>query len=336
MGKGIITLNKERGIRLTPYIVTHEKKMTFLLCPGGGYTNCEEAESAPVATVFNQLGYNAFILQYSVGKHYKWPYPLEDFDAAMEYMIQHASEYHVDTEHIVAAGFSAGGHVVSVAASIAKIKPFAAILCYGLTSLETLAFCAPDAPDACSLVNHGTVPCFLASSRTDWIVPVTDTTNLITAFQKHFVDYEAHIYGYALHGFSVGESAGAVGPLFCSRVGNWVKDSLEWLDELMSGRYKSIKECAAYNDLYATAYSTMNSCRALFSNKAAAKIVKHKFPIQYMIYTAASKKVGSFTDTVSMRQILELVKTDAEVILKMDTELQKIPFTSVLEEGENV
>lgn len=326
MGRKTVILNKEREVRLTPYIVTKEKKPTFLLCPGGGYTNCEESESAPVAKVFNELGYNAFILQYSVGKHYKWPYPLEDFDAAMEWMDSHAEEFAIDMEHIVAAGFSAGGHVVSAAASAAKRKPFAAILCYGLTSRETLDFCAPDAPDACELVNRDTVPCFLASSRTDWIVPITDTTKLIEAFQKNYVDYEAHIYGYSLHGFSVGESVGAKGPLFCSRVGNWVKDSLEWLDELVSGRYKSIKECAAYNDAYGTRYSTMNSCKKLFANKEAAKILKFKFPVQYMIYTAASKKVGAFTETVSLRQILELLKTDEKTLRKMDEELAKLTY----------
>ncbi len=330
--KETIALNKTRGIRLTPYIVTKEKKMTFLLCPGGGYTNCDESESAPVARVFNELGYNAFILQYSVGKHYKWPYPLEDFDAAMDYMISHAEEYAVDTKYIVAAGFSAGGHVVSVAASIAKQKPFAAILCYGLTSKETLAFCAPDAPDSCDLVNKDTIPCFLASSRTDWIVPITDTTKLIEAFQKNYVDYESHIYGYSLHGFSVGESTGATGPLFCSRVGNWVKDCLEWLEELMTGRYKSIKEGAAYNDLHCKEYSTMNSCSAIFTNKETAKIVKYKFPVQYMIYVAASKNVGKFTDTISLRQVLELLKTDQKTIAKIDKELSRISFIRELEE----
>lgn len=332
MGKAII-LNKDRNVRLTPYIVTEERKVTFLLCPGGGYTNCDESESLPVAQRFNQLGYNAFILQYSVGKHYKWPYPLEDFDAAMEYMAEHAKEYHIDEKHVAAVGFSAGGHVVSVAASAAKKKPFAAVICYGLTSRETLAFCAPDAPDACELVNSETCPCFLASARNDWIVPITDTTKLITAMQENFVDYEAHIYGYSLHGFSVGESAGAVGPLFCSRVGNWVKDSLEWLEELADGRYRSIRECAAYNDRYAKCFSTMNSCRVLFSNQETAKMIKRKFPVQYVIYTATSKKVGAFIETVSLRQVLELLKTDSKVIEKMDRELSKIPFEGAGGEG---
>ena len=320
-----VVLEKTRGVRLTPYIVTKEKKVTFLLCPGGGYNNCEESESEPVAKMYNEMGYNAFILQYSVGKHYKWPFPLEDFEKAMEYMHSHAKEYAIDTDKIVAVGFSAGGHVVGAAGSAAKRKPFATILCYGLVSRETLDFCAPDAPDVCDLVNIDTAPCFLASSRNDWIVPITNTTKLLDAFEKNYVDYEAHIYGYSLHGFSIGEAVGAKGDLFCSRVGNWVKDSMEWLDELDSGKYKSIREFAGYNDLYNENYSSMNSCRELFKNPQTARIIKSKFPVQYMIYAAVSKKIGVFTEEITLRQMLELLKTNQETIQKMDTALSRIP-----------
>lgn len=173
-----IILDKKRGVELTPHIVTDEKKLTFLIVPGGAYRSCDPKEGDPVVKKFNELGYNAFVLRYSVGKNYKWPYPLEDFDSAMRYMKDNADDLHVDTEHIVAAGFSAGGHVVACAASAAKYKPFAAVLCYALISSKTLAFCAPDAPDASSLVNDDTRPCFIATGRNDWIVPVFNTTDL--------------------------------------------------------------------------------------------------------------------------------------------------------------
>lgn len=321
-----IVLNKERDVTLSSYIVTKEKKATFLIAPGGAYANCDESEGKPVAKAFNDLGYNAFILRYSVGKHYKWPYPLEDFDRAMEYLADHADEYHVDTDCIVATGFSAGGHLVAVAASMAEHKPFAAILCYGLSSSETLEFCAPDAPDASDVVNKDTRPCFLASSRNDWIVPIRNTTKLMDAFERNYVDYEAHIYGYALHGFSVGEGSGAVGPLFCSRVGNWVKDSIQWIDELSSGRYMSVRECASYNDIHANYLSTMNSCKLIFENEAAHRAIKSRFPIQYLIYSEATKKIGAFMDTVSLRNLFQLLKVSEKTIEKIDEALSAFPI----------
>jgi len=321
-----IVLNKERDVTLTAYIAASEKKVAFLIAPGGAYANCDESEGKPVAKRFNDLGYNAFILRYSVGKHYKWPYPLEDFDRAMEYLSGHADEFHVDAAHIVAAGFSAGGHLVAMAASMATHKPFAAILCYGLTERETLEFCAPDAPDASDVVNADTRPCFLASSRNDWIVPIRNTTKLMDAFERNYIDYEAHIYGYALHGFSVGEGSGAVGPLFCSRVGNWVEDSLKWIDELASGRYMSIRECASYNDKYAKALSTMNSCKLIFQNEAAHKAIKNRFPVQYLMYTEAQKKIGAFMNTVSLRNLFELLKVSEKTIAKIDAALSAFPI----------
>lgn len=326
MKEKTIILNKGRDVTLTPYIATQDKKVSFLICPGGAYRNCDESEGKPVAKAFNELGYNAFILRYSVGKHYRWPYPLEDFDQAMEHLLAHASDYAVDPEHIVAAGFSAGGHVVSTAGSLAKHKPFAVISCYGLSDKETLAFCAPDAPDAAEVVNADTRPHFLASSRNDWIVPIFNTTRLIDAFQQHYTDYESHIYGYALHGFSVGEAAGAAGPLFCSRVGDWVKDSLTWLDELISGRYRSIRECAQYQDTNALCFSTMNSCKLICETPEAIRIIKRKFPAQFLLFTAAKKQIGDFMDTVSMKNLFELVKVDAGTLAKMDAALSAIPI----------
>ncbi len=321
-----VILNKNRDVTLTPYLVTTDKKITFLIAPGGAYVTCDESESAPVAELFNHLGYNAFILRYSVGRNYQWPYPLEDFDQAMEYLISHSEELHVDTEHIAAVGFSAGGHVVAVAASLAKHKPFAAIICYGLTARETLQFCAPDAPDASEVVNADTRPCFLASSRNDWIVPIFNTTRLIEAFERHYIDYEAHIYGYALHGFSVGEKAGAKGPLFCSRVGNWVKDGLEWLDELASGRYISIRQCAQYNDTHARYFSTMNSCRLISENEEVMQLLRRKFPAEYLIYTEARKQIGAFLDTVSLRNVLQFAKVSDHTIQKIDEALSAFPI----------
>ncbi len=323
MSKKTIILNKERDVTLSPYIVTKEKKTTFLVCPGGAYKNCDESEAKPVAKKFNKLGYNVFVLRYSVGKNYKWPYPLEDFDSAMDYLYSHADEYNIDTRYIVAMGFSAGGHVVSVAASAAKKKPFAAVLLYGLAIDETLKFCAPDAPDASTLVSPDTCPCFLATGRNDWIVPVNNTLRLLEAFQNNFVDYESHIYAYALHGFSVGSEAHAKGPLYCSRIDHWANDCLNFIIELKTGRYKTIKECAEYNDKFSHTLSSMNSCAVLEKTPGALKALKDNHKFHYMIYTVAKKQIGDFMNTVSLRNLLELLKVKEKSIKKIDKTLSQ-------------
>ena len=318
-----IILNSTRDVTITPYPVKCLGAFTFLIAPGGGYNNCEEAESAPVARHFNKLGYNAFVFRYSVGQHKDWPHPLEDFDLAMEWLQTHAQEYRVDPTRIVAIGFSAGGHVIAAAASKAVRKPFAAILCYGLIDRETLAYCNPSAPDASELVNADTCPCFLASSRNDWIVPVTNTTKLIAAFEKHYIDYEAHIYGYAMHGFSIGKAQHGNNPVFCSRVGDWVEDSLSWLRELSEGRYISIRESAAYQDAHTETLSVLTSCRLLEQNRDALSMLKKRFPAQYLIYTLARKKIGAFMDTVSLKNLYTLMRVKAGTIEKIDEALRR-------------
>ena len=321
MKEKTVILNKERNVVLTCFPIG-QNKPAVLICPGGGYNECSVSEGKPVAEKFNSLGFNAFVLCYSVGKNYKWPYPLEDFENAMAYIKANGKQFSVDTEHIVAAGFSAGGHLVSYAASKAENKPYAAIILYGAAKAQTINYTAPDAPDAVEAVNLYTCPCFLAASRNDWIVPVNNTLEYIEALNKNYIDYELHIYGYSMHGFSIGEEVGAKPPLFCSRVGDWVEESVSWINDLISGRYISIRESSEYNDKYSKTLSSKNSCKIIFENPQAKKLFKKKFLPQYLLYEATKKKVGSFVDGVSLKNVLSFLKVKDETFKKIDEALK--------------
>ena len=321
MKEKTVILNKERNVVLTCFPVG-QNKPAVLICPGGGYNECSVSEGKPVAEKFNSLGFNAFVLCYSVGKNYKWPYPLEDFENAMAYIKANGKQFSVDTEHIVAAGFSAGGHLVSYAASKAENKPYAAIILYGAAKAQTINYTAPDAPDAVEAVNLYTCPCFLAASRNDWIVPVNNTLEYIEALNKNYIDYELHIYGYSMHGFSIGEEVGAKPPLFCSRVGDWVEESVSWINDLISGRYISIRENSEYNDKYSKTLSSKNSCKIIFENPQAKNLFKKKFLPQYLLYEATKKKVGSFVDGVSLKNVLSFLKVKDETFKKIDEALK--------------
>lgn len=323
MKEKTVILNKERNVVLTCFLVG-QNKPAVLICPGGGYNECSVSEGKPVAEKFNSLGFNAFVLCYSVGKNYKWPYPFEDFENAMAYIKANGKQFSVDTEHIVAAGFSAGGHLVSYAASKAENKPYAAIILYGAAKAQTINYTAPDAPDAVEAVNLYTCPCFLAASRNDWIVPVNNTLEYIEALNKNYIDYELHIYGYSMHGFSIGEEVGAKPPLFCSRVEDWVEESVSWINDLISGRYISIRESSEYNDKYSKTLSSKNSCKIIFENPQAKKLFKKKFLPQYLLYEATKKKVGSFVDGVSLKNVLSFLKVKDETFKKIDEALKSI------------
>ena len=321
MKEKTVILCKERNVVLTCFPIG-QNKPAVLICPGGGYNECSVSEGKPVAEKFNSLGFNAFVLCYSVGKNYKWPYPLEDFENAMAYIKANGKQFSVDTEHIVAAGFSAGGHLVSYAASKAENKPYAAIILYGAAKAQTINYTAPDAPDAVEAVNLYTCPCFLAASRNDWIVPVNNTLEYVEALNKNYIDYELHIYGYSMHGFSIGEEVGAKPPLFCSRVGDWVEESVSWINDLISGRYISIRESSEYNDKYSKTLSSKNSCKIIFENSQAKNLFKKKFLPQYLLSEATKKKVGSFVDGVSLKNVLSFLKVKDETFKKIDEALK--------------
>ena len=314
-----VYLNKERNVFLSPYIVTKKETPCILLMPGGAYGNCEESESRPAAEFFNNLGYNCFVLCYSVGKHYKWPYPLEDYEQAVTFLKNNKEYYHIDTEHLAVIGFSAGGHLSSAAATLSKQKPFAAAICYGVTDYDTLKFCAPDAPETWKAVDADTCPCFLAYSRNDWIVPSHNAHKFMDALEENFIDYEAHIYGYSMHGFGVGQEAGT--PRFCACCGDWANEFVHWFSDLISGTYTRIRENCDYVDTHSEVMSSGNSCAVIYSNKEAERIIRKHFTIWYIAYRFVKKSKPDYIATASMRNIMQLLKCNPDTIKKMDEEL---------------
>ena len=114
-----------------------------LILPGGGYGDvCSLVEGFSTATRFNELGFNAVIGQYHVGKRAHYPAPQEDVAAILSFVFSHAEEWQVDTQNYAVCGFSAGGHVAGCWGA-AKLgyekyglpKPAALFLCYPVLTM---------------------------------------------------------------------------------------------------------------------------------------------------------------------------------------------------------
>lgn len=104
-----------------------ELRPCILICPGGGYAICSEQEAEPIALKFLELGFNVFILTYSVAPN-RFPTQLLEVAAIM--------------------GFSAGGHLAAhyatmydckkVRAQFPKSKAInASILCYPVITADS-------------------------------------------------------------------------------------------------------------------------------------------------------------------------------------------------------
>lgn len=278
-----IILNKDRNVTLTCYIQDGNlNRPAMIVIPGGAYAWCSDREADPVAQVYLQAGYHAFILRYSVKEHATWPNPLNDYDAAMAYIRAHGKEWHIYEDKIAVIGFSAGGHLAAAAATMAKHRPNAAILGYAVAGKDAKA-CLPSAPDTTQYVDKETCPCFIFSSRTDDVVAIQNSLQLMMALEKHHIAFESHIYAYGPHGFSTTVSSIQDRDThMCNRIKNWTSDSIEWLKDVF-GDFKSgtmtTPTCERYSCKDYEEYLSLDcTIGHLFENEEAREILKPLMP----------------------------------------------------------
>lgn len=233
-----IELNPARNVTLTAYLQPTDgefrrvaRRPAVLVLPGGGYTMCSDREADSVALAYLKAGFQAFVLRYSVGEHAVWPNPLDDYEQAMTLIRSQAGEWGVYPDKIAVVGFSAGGHLAGVAATSAHERPNAAVLGYAaLGGCGTPA--NTGAPAVTPAIDDLTPPCFVFASVSDTLVPVQNSIEFIGALADAGISFESHLYAFAPHGFSTAEPALEDPSDMCSRVPNWVGDSIAWLADV--------------------------------------------------------------------------------------------------------
>ena len=65
----------------SPELPNFEKRPAMLVIPGGGYNFCSDREGEPVALAFMAMGFNAFVLRYSIKENAAFPAPLAAWPA---------------------------------------------------------------------------------------------------------------------------------------------------------------------------------------------------------------------------------------------------------------
>lgn len=324
MHQEMIVLNGERNVTLTAYVQAVGGKFDYipkrpavLVLPGGGYQYCSQREADPVAFAYLKAGYQTFVLNYSVAQHSLWPNPLRDVEQALE-LIRTREDWNVYPDKVAVIGFSAGGHLAAAAATMAKERPNAAILGYPVTGLDVTG-CNPSAPDTTRYVDKHTCPCFVFATCSDDVVPVQNSLDFCRALADAKISFESHIYAYGPHGFSTCDSA--VHPLatpVCSRVPNWVADSIGFLRDVMgdfgAGRMTE-PVCPRYtsadNDPVLSVDCTVG---LILSNEQAVEALG----------ALAHQLEGDLIKKMTLRGILGFAKYPAEEITKLDERLRTI------------
>ena len=205
----------------------------FVVCPGGGYGGLAvDHEGVQVAKWFNGLGVSAFVLHYRLGSQgYHFPTQLIDVQRAIRHVRANAQQYGIDPNRIGIIGFSAGGHLTSMAATMFDEKPA------GMTNdaIDQVSarpdVAAPTYPvitmtedyghkgsrknllgpnnDNEELAKHvstetrvtaNTPPIFIFQTDEDTAVPAENAVAFYLACRKNKVPAELHIYRPGPHG----------------------------------------------------------------------------------------------------------------------------------------
>lgn len=239
----------------------NRRRPGILICPGGGYGMCSQRESEAIAVHFLPLGFNVFVLKYSVAPH-RFPTQLRQVAAAFELINKNAAEWNCDSEKTLIMGFSAGGHLAahySTAWDDAVVRevfpeskrPYGSVLCYPVISTDSaiahmgsfnnLLGHNPDAGEvdrfSCDkLVNGSTPPAFLWHTAEDSCVAVENSLVYAAALSKNKIPFELHVYPYGSHGLSTADRETCDNiPANAAFVKDWLDALKKWLEITVLG-----------------------------------------------------------------------------------------------------
>lgn len=204
----------------------------FVVCPGGGYGGlAADHEGKQVAKWLNGLGVSSFVLHYRLGSQgYHYPIQLMDVQRAIRHVRANAKGYGIDPNRIGIVGFSAGGHLTSMAATLFDEKPAGAtndevdqvsarpdvaaptypvismIDSFGHMGSRKNLLGPNDNDDLARQVSihlrvtAKTPPVFLFQTDEDTVVPAENAVQFYLACRKNGVPAELHCYQPGPHG----------------------------------------------------------------------------------------------------------------------------------------
>jgi acetyl esterase/lipase len=200
-----------------------------VIIPGGGYELVAMYhEGYDVAEKLSTQGITAAVLKYRLpnpeSSNQPNLVPLADTRRALQLLRDMSDTYGIDEEKVGVMGFSAGGHLATVASlwetDNKKEKPNYSAQIYGVTDLteanmkwleKSLYFRKLtneeiDQNTLLDLVTANTPPTFLVHAYDDTVCNVEETTLYAKKLFEHNVLVETHLFPKGGHGFGLGRS----------------------------------------------------------------------------------------------------------------------------------
>ncbi len=226
----------------------------IVICPGGGYgILAVDHEGTQVARWYNRIGVTAFVLKYRLAPRYQHPAQMQDVQRALQYVRSHAEHYGLSPKRIGVAGFSAGSHLASTAAThFAEAKPDSsdpiervgsrpdfAVLAYPVITMtqsfghagskKNLLGENPSEELAKLMSNElqvspQTPPAFIFHTGDDAGVPVENALAFYAACRQHKVPAELHAYEFGPHGVGLAPGDAALST-WKEHVHDWLRNS---------------------------------------------------------------------------------------------------------------
>jgi acetyl esterase len=92
----------------------HKPKATIVMVHGGGWRAGDKSLFYPMASTLAEKGYLAVPIEYRRSLEAKYPSGLQDIQAALFWLTQHAQQLGIDPEKMVIMGGSSGGHMATL------------------------------------------------------------------------------------------------------------------------------------------------------------------------------------------------------------------------------
>jgi acetyl esterase/lipase len=201
----------------------------MIVCPGGGYDSLAwEKEGTNPAKWLAGVGILGIALKYRLAPRYRHPAQLLDLQRAVRVVRSCASSWKIDGSKIGVLGFSAGGHLASLASvefdggdlgsgdGVERVscRPDLAVLLYAVINLrdhphtrspKNLLGEHPSLEGLEKLstnfhVTRGTPAAFLFHTVEDGAVPVENSLQYAMALRKAGVAFELHCFEKGRHG----------------------------------------------------------------------------------------------------------------------------------------
>jgi len=236
----------------------NKTKTAVIVCPGGSYHHLGlYNEGYCSAKWFSENGITAFMLKYRSNESlYNHPAMLEDIQRAIQIVRENADEYGIDASKVGVIGYSAGGHLVTMAGEFGErfneleklgietavsLRPDFVMPIYPVVSMQDDISHkwsrrsllgknqTQERKDLFSMelqVPDNMPPTYIVVCKDDNVVDYNNSLRLYDALlEKNINDCELHVYEWGKHGFGM-----LNGPFM--KEFKWNEPLLEWIKKI--------------------------------------------------------------------------------------------------------